>query len=152
MITTDPGGKAIRQDHFYPFQDAARYGRILLKGAARLPKAATCHHGEQETVTTACVYNEEQKEITVFAMNCEMQEDVKLRLVLWRLRQHGGALRGVRLYDDDPYAKNTFDEEFRVEPEGKRADGRIGRRNGSYFEEAFLECAALEAEITQAAH
>lgn len=35
MITTDPGGKAIRQTTFYPFQDAARYGRgISLKGAA----------------------------------------------------------------------------------------------------------------------
>lgn len=91
MITTDPGGKAIRQTTFYPFQDAARYGRgISLKGAARLPKAATCHHGEQETVTTACVYNEEQKEITVFAMNCEMQEDVKLRLSFEGFGSMGG--------------------------------------------------------------
>lgn len=119
MITTDPVGKAIRQTTFYPFQDAARYGRgISLKGAARLPKAATCHHGEQETVTTACVYNEEQKEITVFAMNCEMQEDVKLRLSF----EGFGSMEGIvwrELYDDDPYAKNTFDEEFRVVPKEK---------------------------------
>ena len=82
-------------------------------------------------------------------MNCEMQEDVKLRLSF----EGFGSMEGIawrELYDDDPYAKNTFDEEFRVVPR-KRAGGRIGRRNGSYLR-AFLECAALEAEITQAAH
>lgn len=109
MITTDPGGKmrSVRP-LFTPSRDAARYRQgHFPEGRRRLPKAATCHHGEQETVTTACVYNEEQKEITVFAMNCEMQEDVKLRLSF----EGFGSMEGIawrELYDDDPYAKNTF--------------------------------------------
>lgn len=129
MITTDPFGKAIRQATFYPFRDAAAYGKgITLKGIASMPSAVTNHHGEQETVTAACVYNEEKKEITVFATNCEMQEDVSLNLCF----EQFGELKGIEwreLYDDDPYAKNTFAEEFRVVPITKELpnthEGRI---------------------------
>ena len=128
MITTDPNGKAIRQATYYPFQDAAAYGRgTALKGIARMPVTETGHHGEQETVTAACVYNKEKKEITVFVMNCEMQEEVSLQLTF----EQFGELEGIEwreLYDKDPYAKNTFDEEFRIVPAVKELPGtRDGR-------------------------
>ncbi len=116
MITTDPGGKAIRQATFYPFQDVARYGRgTALRGSGSMPVRRTNHHGEQETVTTACVYNEENRELTVFAMNCDPEEDLELSIEF----QAFGALQGIgfrELYHDDPYARNTFEEEDRVVP------------------------------------
>ncbi len=129
MITTDPKGKAIRQTTYYPFQDAAKYGRgTALRGNARLPKRVTNHHGEQETAAVACVYNEKDGELTVFAMNCDMEEELGLQLNFGSF----GTLEGIvwrELYDEDPYAKNTFDNEFRVVPREKELagtqDGRI---------------------------
>lgn len=116
MITTDPKGKAIRQTTFYPFQDAARYGRgKALRAASSLPIAQTDHHGEQETMTVACTYDEETGEVSVFVMNCDVKEDTCLELDL----RSFGKLQGIvwrELYDDDPYAKNTFEEEFKVTP------------------------------------
>lgn len=116
MITTDPNGKAIRQATFYPFKDAAHFGHgAALQGTADLPTKQTSHHGEQETVCTACVYEEETGELTVFAVNCDMEEDAELTLDF----QSFGALKTVEfqeLYHENPYAKNTFENEFEVVP------------------------------------
>lgn len=129
MITTAPKGKAIRQATFYPFQDAARYARgKALRGSVKLPEKETEHHGMQETVTVACIYEEETGEISVFAMNCDADEDVSLNLAL----RSFGTLRPViwrELYSDDPNARNTFEEEFCVVPHERELpeirDGRI---------------------------
>ncbi len=119
MITTDPGGRAIRQTTFYPFQDAARYARgIALRASAVLPVKETEHHGYQKSVVTACTYDEESGEISVFVVNCDMEDDVSLTL---ELRSFGELFSaGWReLYDDDPYAKNTFEDEFHIVPQDK---------------------------------
>lgn len=119
MISTDPNGKAIRQSTYYVFQDVAKYGHgAALCGAGKFPVKLTSHHGEQETVVVACVYQEETGEVTVFAANCDMEEDAALTLDFRAF----GPLRGIvhrELYHDDPYAKNTFDDEFTVVPEEK---------------------------------
>lgn len=119
MITTDPHGKAIRQSTFYSFQDVAKYGRgKALQAVAAYPKKETQHHGSQETVTTACVYNEAKKEVTVFAMNCDLKETVELDLNLTSF----GELEGIcwrEHYHENPYAKNTFEDEFCVVPKEK---------------------------------
>ena len=116
MITTDPKGKAIRQATFYPFQDAAKYAKgTALRASAKLPEKETEHHGMQETVTVACTYDETTGQIAVFAMNCDAQEDVTLSLSL----RSFGTLRSLgwrELYNEDMYARNTFEEEFRVVP------------------------------------
>lgn len=119
MITTDPAGKAIRQATYYPFQDAARYGRgKALRASAVLPMKETEHHGQQESMTVACTYDEESGEIAVFAANCDMDEDACLTL---ELRSFGelAPIGWRELYDEDPYARNTFEDEFRVAPREK---------------------------------
>ena len=116
MITTSPEGKAIRQTTFYPFQDVAKYGRgVALKGIEDFPKKHTDHHGEQETVVCSSVYNEETKEINIFIVNCDMEEDVLFQLEL----QSFNDLEGImwrELYSENPYARNTFEDEFNVIP------------------------------------
>lgn len=118
MLTTDPAGKVIRQATFYPFQDMARYGHgTALRGVGSYPAAGTGHHGEQETVVTSCAYDAEEGELTVFAVNCGM-EDIKLELEFQSFKE----LEGVEwrmLWNEDPWAKNTFEEEYRVTPEEK---------------------------------
>ncbi len=128
MISTDENGRAIRQTTFYPFQDAARYGHgKALRGVEHFPKKPTNHHGEQTTLCASCVYEEETGELTVFAANCDLSEDVELCLEL----RGFGPLRGVghtELYHEDPYARNTFEEEFTVLPAEKElADCREGQ-------------------------
>jgi len=116
MISTQPGGKAIRQATYFPFQDFAKYAKgVSLKPVTRFPKRKTDHHGEEETMTISSVYNKETGEVKVFVMNCDLEEDVELQLELRSL----GKLTGVKqtlLYHDDPFAKNTFEEEAMIQP------------------------------------
>ena len=129
MITTDPSGRAIRQATFYPFQDAAKFARgKALRPSAQLPLKETEHHGMQESMTISCTYDEESGHIAVFAANCDMDEDAGLSL---ELRSFGEveAVEWRELYDEDPYARNTFEDEFRVVPKRREPvrieDGRI---------------------------
>ena len=116
MISTQPEGKAIRQSTYYPFQHVAKYGRgTALQGVFSMPKEETRHHGEQETVKTAAVYNEAKKELTVFAMNCSLTEDAELQLDL-RSFPSLSALEKIVLYHENPYAVNTFEKENEVIP------------------------------------
>jgi len=129
MITTDPAGRVIRQSTFYPFRDVASYGKgVSLKGTANFPGKMTDHHGEQETVVVSATYDDETGEIAVFAVNCDLEEEVELAINL----RSFGKLKGIacqEFYHEDPYAKNTFEDEFCVIPEEKPLpdiiDGRI---------------------------
>lgn len=129
MITTDPSGKAIRQATFYPFQDVSRYAEgESLRPAADYPSADTDHHGKQQTVRTAAAFDEKSGSLTVFAMNCDLTEDCELSLEL----RSFGQLKGIcqrELYTEDAYARNTFEEEFKVLPSEKELkdpeDGKL---------------------------
>lgn len=116
MITTVPSGRAIRQTTYYVFQDVAKYGHgTVLRRTADFPERETTHHGKQKTVETACVFREEDDILTVFAMNCEPEDDVLLELDFRAF----GPLRGLmrrELYSEDPWVGNTFEDEFCVVP------------------------------------
>ena len=78
-IMTDAAGGAWKQTIFYPFMHASRYGR----GSALQPvitgtKHATANHDEVTDVESVAVYNEEKEELTIFAVNRNLEEDVEL--------------------------------------------------------------------------
>ena len=78
-IMTDAAGGAWKQTIFYPFMHASKYGR----GVALLPvmnstKHATAKHDEITDVESVAVYNEEKDEVTIFAVNRNLEEDVEL--------------------------------------------------------------------------
>lgn len=119
MISTDPNGKAIRQATFYPFMHAAKYGKgVALRPVAKLPKKPTNHHGEQATMTVSATFEEETGNLNVFIMNCDLQQDVEVRL---DLRSFGNlkSLGWIELYHEDYFAGNTFDKEYNVVPKEK---------------------------------
>ncbi len=123
MITTDPFGKAIRQTTFYPFQDAARFAKgKALRPSALLPEKETEHHGLQQTLIIACTYEEQTGEIAVFIANSDMEEDAQVSLELHSFGDTIKSLGWRELYDDNPYAKNTFEDEYRVVPVEKKVD------------------------------
>ena len=126
MITTDPSGKAIRQATFYPFKDVASYGKgVTLKGVTNMPKARTEHYGEYETAVISAVYNEEREEVNIFLMNSDMNEELSMDIDL-KCFGELKAIEWIELFDEDPYAKNTFDDEFRITPEKKELEDPDG--------------------------
>lgn len=79
-IMTDPkGGASWRQTIFYPFLHASKYGRgIALVPVMDSPVHDTSKHGEVTDVEAVAVYSEEKEEVTIFAVNRNLQEDVLL--------------------------------------------------------------------------
>lgn len=79
-IMTDAAGGAWKQTIFYPFMHASQYGR----GEALLPvmnstRHATEKHDEITDVESVAVFNEEADEVTIFAVNRNLEEDVELQ-------------------------------------------------------------------------
>lgn len=116
MISTDPKGRAIRQTTFYPFRDAAHFGKgISLRPGGVLPEKMTHHYGMQKTIQTACAYDPKEHTVTIFAANSDGEEPCSLDLSL----RGFGPLHGVEkitLHSDDPYLGNSFEDENRVTP------------------------------------
>ncbi len=79
IMTDRNGGGAWRQTIFYPFMHASRYGRgVALQPSVESPLHDTSKHGEVTDVESIAVYNEENEELTIFAVNRSLQEDVEL--------------------------------------------------------------------------
>ena len=78
-IMTDAAGGAWKQTIFYPFMHASKYGRgIALQPVVSGTKHATAKHDEITDVESIAVYNEEKDEVTIFAVNRNLEEDVEL--------------------------------------------------------------------------
>ena len=110
-IMTDEKGGAWRQTIFYPFLHASKYGR----GTALFPVISgtrhdTSKHGEITDVKAAAVYHEEKDEVTVFAVNRNLEEDVELTTDVrsfegYRILEH------IVMENDDLKAVNTLQKE-----------------------------------------
>ena len=78
-IMTETDGKAWKQTIYYPFLHASRYGRgTALQPVIKSPVHSTAKHGEITDVEAVAVYNEENEEVTVFAVNRNLEEDLEL--------------------------------------------------------------------------
>lgn len=111
-IMTDPnGGGAWKQTIFYPFMHASRYGR----GRALQPVLVsdtheTNGHGEVTDIDAMAVYNEEKEEVTIFAVNRNLQEDV---ILTTDVRSFEGyrVLEHIVLESEDLKVTNAFGKE-----------------------------------------
>lgn len=78
-IMTEPDGPAWRQTIYYPFLHASRYGRgVVLQPLVDGPGHETLEHGVVDDVVSVAVYNEEAEEVTIFAVNRNLNEDLEL--------------------------------------------------------------------------
>ncbi|MEK5379422.1 arabinosylfuranosidase ArfA [Niallia sp. FSL W8-0635] len=78
-IMTDADGDAWKQTIYYPFLHVSKYGR----GAALLPGLDSSKHDTKDytdvtDVDSAAVYNEETEELTIFAVNRDLEESITL--------------------------------------------------------------------------
>lgn len=76
-IMTETDGGAWRQTIYYPFLHASRYGRgTALQPVLKSPVHETANHGSITDVEAVAVLQEENEELTIFAVNRNLREDV----------------------------------------------------------------------------
>lgn len=94
IMTENGGGKAWRQTIFYPFMQASRYGRgTVLQPVLDTPKHDTSGHENVTDIVSIAVWNEEKEELTIFAVNRNVHEDIELAIDIrslegYRLVEH----------------------------------------------------------------
>ncbi len=110
-IMTRTGGGAWAQTIFYPFMLASLHGRgTVLKAIVESERYDTREIKAVPYLETSVIYNEAAGEITVFAANRSLEEDMELDI---ELEGFAGAklIRHTELYSDDLKAVNTEDTE-----------------------------------------
>ena len=122
-IMTENGGKAWAQTIFYPFLYASAYGNGTTMRT--LVNCGSYDAGSLKDIPyleTSVIYNQEENQLVVFAVNRSLEEDMELDLNLegfeTRLKEH------IELYQDDLKAVNTKDEET-VSPASVPVSDRI---------------------------
>ncbi|GHV16283.1 alpha-N-arabinofuranosidase [Spirochaetia bacterium] len=115
MVAASPEGGAYRQTTFYPFQHAARYARgVTLRSGLESPLKKTDGYGEQPSIQTAAVYNEENGTVTIFAVNLDLRETITLSPDL--AFDEVTLVSHIQLWDAQPLAGNTFENPNRIVP------------------------------------
>jgi len=78
-IMTEKNGKAWRQTIFYPFKDASLYGRgTVLRCPVSVETYDSKEYSEIPYIDAVGVHNQEKSEITIFAVNRNLNEAVNL--------------------------------------------------------------------------
>lgn len=82
-IMTENGGTSWAQTIFYPFMHASNYGRgVALTPIVTCDKYDTEKRKEIPYIETVAIFNEEKKELTVFAVNRSLEESADLEIDL----------------------------------------------------------------------
>lgn len=116
MISAKKGGPAIRQATFFPFQHVATFSRgIALQQVLDAPTVETPGHGAVPALQTAAVYNPETEELTVFAVNFDLEADIALHI---DLRAFGRLvpLRHIVMDYADLTSTNDYEHPDRIRP------------------------------------
>ena len=110
-IMTEENGKAWRQTSFYPFLHASNFGRgVALTPVLTSPKHDTMDFTDVTEVEAVAVWNEEKEEVTVFAVNRSVEDDIALDIDIrsfgdYKLREH------IVMENDDLLAVNSAEGE-----------------------------------------
>jgi alpha-N-arabinofuranosidase len=115
MILTEKNGKAWRNPTFYPFSHVSRYGRgEVLRSVVDSPKYDTSVYSDVPVIDTVAVYNGENEELTVFAVN-RGEQSVELDI---DARDFAGCsvIEHIELKHSDLDAVNTADRPEEIRP------------------------------------
>ncbi|MGF7045611.1 alpha-N-arabinofuranosidase [Paenibacillus sp. DS2015] len=114
-IMTENGGRAWKQTIFYPYLHASKFGRgVSLMPVVDSPKYDSKDFTDVPYLDSAIVFNEENEELTIFAVNRNLESSLILECDVrsftgYRLIEH------IVLEHDDLKAVNTAGEE-KVKP------------------------------------
>ena len=108
-IMTETGGDVWAQTIFYPFMYASLNGRgIALKTVIECDSYTSKDNLTVPYIEVSVIYNEEKRELTVFAVNRSLDEDMELYIEGAegaKLKKH------IELYSDNLKSINTKDDE-----------------------------------------
>lgn len=111
IMTEKNGGGAWRQTIFYPFMHVSRYGRgVVLCPVVSTEKHDTTRHEDVTDVECVAVWNEEKEEVTVFAVNRNIEDDAEFTIDMrgmegYRLLEH------IVMESEDRKSSNSLKEE-----------------------------------------
>jgi alpha-N-arabinofuranosidase len=126
---TEPDGKAWRQSIFYPFMHASLFGRgTVLRCPVTCDKYDSLEYTDVPYLETVAVQNEEKNEVTIFAVNRNLKEDLEFEAELggfegYKLAEH------ITMHNKDLKAVNSAKGEL-VHPETVNG----GKLDGTKFE------------------
>ena len=114
IMTSDTG--AWRQTIYYPYLHASLYGRgTVLNTIVKSPIYIAKEHGDAPYLDCVVVTNEENEELTIFAVNKDLEEDMEVTLDLrqfadYKIKEH------IVMHDEDLKAVNTEANPDRIAP------------------------------------
>lgn len=120
-IMTEHGGGACMQTIYFPFMHASLYGRgTALLPVVMSPKYDCKDFTDVPILETVAVFNAENEEITLFAVNRDLHEDMLVELNLKGLDGYK-PFEHIVLESNDLHAVNTVKAPSTVQP-AKRTD------------------------------
>jgi alpha-N-arabinofuranosidase len=118
-IMSEPGGPAWRQTIFHPFAITSRLAAgDVLRVAVDTPLVTTKSYGEVPALDAVATYDPAQGSGAVFLVNRSIGEEHSVCLDVAGV-SNGSAtdiLEAFVIHDDDPYARNTLEDQNRVLP------------------------------------
>jgi alpha-N-arabinofuranosidase len=118
-IMTVNGGAAWKQTIYYPYMHASVFGRgTALIPLIQSPKHDTKDFTDVNDLEAVAVHNEENSEVTVFAVNRNLNDSLPFEI---DLRSFGGCslIEHIVLESDDLKARNTLDAPNTVQPHNR---------------------------------
>ncbi len=116
-IVTEPGKGAYRQTIYYPFKDISLFARgTSLQPVANSDIKVTEKYGEVPAVIFASVLSDDEKTITVFALNTSKTEDATTEIDIHSFGNSRMIYRS-ELTGSDLSAINTLENQNAVKPE-----------------------------------
>ena len=110
-IMTENSGRAWRQTLYYPLMYASRNGRgEALKTVTYCDSYTSQKVGKVSYLESSVILNEEKREITVFAVNRSMEDDITLDAKFEDFEEVS-LVSHTELYSDNLKATNSADEE-----------------------------------------
>ena len=110
-IMTEKDGKAWRQTIFYPFMHVSAYGRgVALAPVLSSTKHDTADFTDVNDIESIAVWNEEKSELTIFAVNRDLEDSIPLTCDIrdfdgYKVAEH------ILLVHDDLTIRNNAEKE-----------------------------------------
>jgi alpha-N-arabinofuranosidase len=118
-IMTDKNAGAWKQSIYYPFLHASKYGRgIALKPVISSTRHDTSKHTDVSDIEAVAVYNPDKEEVTVFAVNRNMDSDVDFTADI-RGFENYGVIEYIVMENNDMKAVNSLNSQ-NVKPKAKK--------------------------------
>ncbi|WP_078393603.1 arabinosylfuranosidase ArfA [Shouchella patagoniensis] len=130
-IMTENGGPAWRQTIFYPYMHVSVFGRgVSLQPVVQTPRYDTKKYTDVPQLDTAVVYNEEENQLTIFALNRHLNDSLDVTIDIRGFEKYQ-IIEHLVLENDNLKAVNTKEKEM-VRPhkngDAQVAEGKVTAR------------------------